>query len=154
MFGRIRKGNAGMTGKLVWVAMLSAGMAMAQASSVPATKGATPNTPAFDVVSIRQNTSGPAPGLPQFGPTPDGYRMTNMQLLGPILTAYIPETASTSAFAPNQIKGLPDWVMTDRFDIDARVGDENLAEWQKPATQKTMLQAMLQSLLADRKSGV
>src|ERR1035441_511123 len=139
MFGRIRKGNAGMTGKLVWVAMLSAGMAMAQASSVPATKGATPNTPAFDVVSIRQNTSGPAPGLPQFGPTPDGYRMTNMQFLAPILTAYTPQTAGASAFTPNQIKGLPDWVMTDPFDIDAKVGDENLPEWQKPALDKAEL---------------
>ena len=141
-----------MIGKLVWVAILSAGIAMGQASSAPATKGATPNTLAFDVVSIRQNQAADTQrrnGPPQFGPTADGYRMVGAPLVLPIITAYIPQTGA-AAFMPDQIKGLPDWVMRDSYDIDAKVSEEDMAEWQKPASQKTMLPAMMQALLEDR----
>jgi uncharacterized protein (TIGR03435 family) len=58
--------------------------------------------------------------------------------------------AGIASFTLDQIVGLPDWVMHDRYDIDAKVGAEDLPEWQKPATQPAMLQAMLQSLLEDR----
>ncbi len=136
-----------MTGRLLVVGLLSCGMAMAQAAPAPAVAG---KPMAFDVVSIRQNMADQGPGLPQFGPTQDGYRMINMQLFLPILTAYIPQTQGTASFTPDQLIGLPDWVMRDRFDIEAKVSGEDLEEWQKPASQSAMLQAMLQSLLADR----
>lgn len=35
-------------------------------------------------------------------------------------------------------------------DIDARIPDADRAEWQKPESQKVMLQAMLQAMFADR----
>jgi uncharacterized protein (TIGR03435 family) len=41
-------------------------------------------------------------------------------------------------------------VTHDIYDIDARVSEGDMAEWQKPASQKTMLPAMMQSLLEDR----
>ena len=104
---------------------------------------------AFDVVSIRQNVSQQRNGPPVFGPTADGYRMVGAPLILPIITAYVP-TVGAAAFAPDQITGLPDWAMRDAFDIDAKVAEEDRPEWQKPAAQKAMLQAMMQSLLADR----
>jgi uncharacterized protein (TIGR03435 family) len=75
--------------------------------------------------------------------------MVGAPLLLPIVTAYIPQTGA-AAFMGDQIRGLPDWAMRDAYDIDARVSEEDMAEWQKPASQKTMLPAMMQSLLEDR----
>jgi uncharacterized protein (TIGR03435 family) len=125
------------------------GTAVAQAPA----KDAAPTKPlAFDVVSIRENPAALTQrrnGPPQFGPTGDGYRMVGGPLLLPIITAYIPQTGA-AAFMGDQIKGLPDWVMRDAYDIDAKVSEEDMAEWQKPASQKTMLPAMMQSLLEDR----
>jgi len=106
---------------------------------------------AFDVVSIRRNVSTDLPrnGPPPFGPTPTGYRMTNSPLLLPILTAYVPQ-GGAAAFTPDRITGLPDWAMQERWDIDARVADEDVVEWQKPASQAKMLPAMMQAMLVER----
>lgn len=102
---------------------------------------------AFDVVSIRQNLSG---GIhDDFGPTPDGYRMTNKPLLLAIITAYVPQSGDGALFT-NNVVGLPDWAQRDNFDIDAKVSEADLAEWRTPTTQKVMLRAMLQAMLADR----
>jgi uncharacterized protein (TIGR03435 family) len=143
-----------MIGKIFVVSLLGVGMAMGQAASAPtsAATAAPVKTLAFDVVSIRQNTAGIGrqAGLPVFGPTADGYRMTNMQLMLPILTAYVPQTGGAAFFTNNQVTGLPDWVETERYDIDAKVADDDRAEWQKPAEQPAMLRAMLQALLVDR----
>ena len=38
----------------------------------------------------------------------------------------------------------------DSYDIDARIADADQAEWQKPESQKVMLQAMLQAMFAER----
>src|ERR1039457_6480736 len=112
-----------MTHKLFCLALLSAGMAMGQATSAPSPATAKPGKPlAFDVVSIRQDQAALTQrrnGPPQFGPTADGYRMVGGPLLLPIITTYIPQTGA-AAFMPNQIKGLPDWVTHDIYDIDAR----------------------------------
>jgi bla regulator protein BlaR1 len=111
---------------------------------------------AFDVVSIRQNISpmqmmmGPQSGPPQFGPTGDGYRMSNMSLLLPMMTAYVPQVGGAAFYAQDQVKGYPAWMMTERYDIDARIADADQAEWQKPESQKVMLQAMLQAMFAER----
>ncbi|MGA2437195.1 MAG: TIGR03435 family protein [Acidobacteriaceae bacterium] len=111
---------------------------------------------AFDVVSIRRNISpmqmymGTQSTIPQFGPTADGYRMTNMSLALPLMTAYVPQVGGTAMYGQDQVKGLPDWFMSERYDIDARIADEDRVEWQKPESQKVMLQAMLQAMLAER----
>jgi uncharacterized protein (TIGR03435 family) len=136
-----------------WLLILAVGLGtgMAQTSApVPATAATPAKALAFDVISIRQDASTQRRnGPPQFGPTADGYRMVAAPLVLPIITAYIPQ-AGAAAFMPDQIKGLPDWVMRDAYDIDAKVSEEDIAEWQKPASQKTMLPAMMQSLLEER----
>ena len=164
-----------MIGKVLAVGLACAGMAMGQTAMTPAQAGAaaTPTAPAtaatatnaaptapakayaFEVISIRQNKTPPqvlrpGSGLPQFGPTGDGYRMTNMSMIVPIITAYVPQVAGSASYTPDQIKGLPDWTNSERYDIDARIGDEDRAEWQKPEAQKAMLQAMLQAMFAER----
>jgi uncharacterized protein (TIGR03435 family) len=148
------------------VCVLLAGGAFAQTSApaaqvsesrpgAPATAAA--KAYAFDVVSIRQNISpmqmmmGPQSGPPQYGPTADGYRMANQSLVLPLLTAYVPQVGGATFYSPqDQIKGLPDWLMRERYDIDARIAGEDRAEWQKPESQKVMLQAMLQAMFAER----
>ncbi|MGP8259384.1 MAG: TIGR03435 family protein [Acidobacteriaceae bacterium] len=107
---------------------------------------------AFEVVSIRQNLYAATQhmGQPQFGPTPDGFSMTGMPLILPILTAYVPQVGGAAFYENDQIKGIPDWLNTERYDIDARISDEGRAEWQKPESQKVMLRAMLQAMLVER----
>jgi len=132
-----------------WVAVLLGGMGMAMAQA-PASTAAPAKPLSFDIVSIRQNLSPQRNGPPQFGPTADGYHMAGGPLLLPIITAYLPQGGTAVAFMPDQIKGLPDWAMRDSYDIDAKVAEENMADWQKPAQQKTMLPAMMQALFEDR----
>jgi uncharacterized protein (TIGR03435 family) len=154
-----------MIGKILAVGFVCVGMAVGQTAAAPAAASATANTTtttaaavpakayAFDVISIRENKTPMQPmmGMPVFGPTADGYHMANQSLLIPLLTAYVPQAGSTAFFNPqDQIKGLPDWLMGERYDIDARIADEDRAEWQKPDAQKAMMQAMLQAMFAER----
>ncbi len=61
----------------------------------------------FDVVSIREDKSEPAPQNPvQNGPTPDGYRLKGLPLMAVIQRAYIPSEGGLT-FRPYQITGLP-----------------------------------------------
>jgi hypothetical protein len=105
----------------------------------------------FDVISIRSNKTPPTPeAVEQDGPAADGFR-SRQTLLLPFMTAYVPQVGGAAFYSlQEQIKGLPDWVMTERYDIDARISDQDRTEWQKPQSQKVMLRAMLQALLADR----
>ena len=102
----------------------------------------------FGVVSIRENLS---PGGPQsYGPTPDGYRMVNLPLTLPILTAYV-QSGSGAMFSPDNIVGIQDVLMgMGRYDIDARVSEADRAAWQDPKQQPEMLREMLQAMLAER----
>jgi uncharacterized protein (TIGR03435 family) len=137
-----------MIGRILATTFVSVGMALAQ-TTLPATTAAPAKTYAFEVVSIRPNKSAPQMQQP-FGPTADGYRITNMSLYAPLLTAYVPQTGTAAFNMEGQIKGLPDWFKTDRYDIDARIAQEDRAEWQKPLAQKVMLQSMLQAMFAER----
>jgi uncharacterized protein (TIGR03435 family) len=67
-----------------------------------------------------------------------------------LIMAYVPRVGSASFNYEDQIKGLPAWVINQRYDIDARIADEDRAEWKKPEARKTMLQAMLQAMLVNR----
>ena len=102
-------------------------------------------THSFEVVSIRENTTG---GMRQFEPTPRGFRATNLLLAIAIVTAYPP--TSSSAFGPKSIIGIPDWAKDARYDISATVPEADLTEWQNPQRQPELLRSMLQSMLHDR----
>jgi len=106
----------------------------------------------FEVVSVREDKSVPTPqNSPQFGPTPDGYRLKNLTVFIAILAAYIPSQGGDSAFFNvNQIAGMPAWLPPIRYDIDAKVSEADLPKWKDPALQPAMLRAMLQAMLADR----
>jgi bla regulator protein blaR1 len=134
---------------LVGVGLIAVGLpgvGFAQAA-VSQGAGADAKPMAFEVVSIRQHKGDDV--TPSNGPTADGYHMTNMSLAVPIVTAYVPQTGNSALYMKNQVKGIPDW-MRDQYDIEAKVSEADLAEWHEPAAQTAMLQAMLQTMLADR----
>ena len=101
---------------------------------------------AFEVVSIRQSAPG---GQPHFGATATGYQATNLPLMASVLMAYLPLSGEAYYTGP-RIQGAPDWAMSERYAIDAKVSDADAAEWQKPEVQKVMLRSMLQAMLANR----
>jgi uncharacterized protein (TIGR03435 family) len=135
--------------------LLTAPPLLAQADTSPAAAthlgtGGKPLT--FDVVSTREDKSEPTPqNPPQFGATPDGYRLKGPPLALVIRTAYIPSQGGDSvSFAPYQIMGLPAWFNSTRYDIEAKVSEADLPRWKDPAQQPAMLRSMLQAMLADR----
>ena len=76
--------------------------------------------------------------------TPDGFSATGVTLQTLIREAYGVED--------NQISGAPDWVNTQRYDIEAK-RDKSVANELRalgPDQGKLVMQGMLQSLLADR----
>ena len=131
-----------MIGKILAVGFVCAGTAVGQAvgqigtapagASVAATTTAAAvpaKAYAFDVISIRPNKTpmqmmmGPQSGPPQFGPTADGYHMANQSLFLVLITAYVPQVGGVAFYTFDQIKGMPDWFMNERYDVDARIGD-------------------------------
>jgi uncharacterized protein (TIGR03435 family) len=77
--------------------------------------------------------------------------MKNCPLIAALVMAYVPADGNTLGFATyGRVVGDPDWMKADRYDIDARVDQADMAAWQNPATQKEMLHQMMQSLLAER----
>jgi uncharacterized protein (TIGR03435 family) len=141
-----------MIGKILLAGFVCAGIAMAQSPNPP--KAAAPMTPAaakvyaFDVVSIRHNISEENGDIGKV--TADGYRMINNLVYVVIRTAYLPQTAGSTHYSLGQMKGLPGWVNTEKYDLDARISGEDRAAWQNPAEQKAMLQSMLQTMLVER----
>jgi uncharacterized protein (TIGR03435 family) len=163
-----------MIGKILAVGFVCAGAAFGQTATAPAaastpavansaptstaipapaaTAAASPSRAyAFDVISIRQiKVPFTRAMAAQDGPTPDGYR-SHQPLVLLLLTAYVPQVGGAAFYNfQDQIKGLPDWLLSDGYDIDARIANEDRAEWQKPESQKVMLRGMLQALLAER----
>jgi uncharacterized protein (TIGR03435 family) len=79
---------------------------------------------------------------------PDGFTATNIPIMTILYLAFPQEINATDAY-----KNVPDWVTRDRFDIIAKVSPEDLATWRKSDQsrfEKPLLEAMLQSALADR----
>lgn len=132
-----------MIGRTRVVALLCGGLAMGQTPIAPKV-GSAAKPMAFEVVSIRQNKT---EGNGTFGVTSDGFRMTNMTLGRLVGTAYVPQSGGAVFWEP---VGYPPWLTKERYDVEAKVSDADLAEWQKPASQTLMLRSMLQTLLAER----
>jgi uncharacterized protein (TIGR03435 family) len=136
-----------MIARILALGLMGVGMAAGQ---VPAAAPTPAKAYTFEVVSIRQNKSPirMEKGAPDVGPTADGYRMRNISMMTPLLTAFPPQVGGGAFYPYDQLKGLPDW--QERYDIEARISDEDRAEWQKPERQRVMLQSMLQAMLVDR----
>jgi uncharacterized protein (TIGR03435 family) len=83
--------------------------------------------------------------------TPDGYRVAGQPLFYTIMLAYFPQ--GMAYWSADRISGAPAW-LNDQYDINAKVSDADLAEWQKQGPlgldKKVMLHQMLQAMLADR----
>jgi uncharacterized protein (TIGR03435 family) len=133
--------------------------ALAQSPAVPVAAagpilGADGKPLAFDVASIRRNMSGIGTcGPPMSQGTADGLHMTNCPLILALIMAYVPTNGDELGFfamIKSRIVGAPDWFMSERYDIDARISESDHAAWQQPATQKAMLRTMMQTLLAER----
>lgn len=103
-----------------------------QSPNVPA------NPPAFSVATIRINDSG-RNGI-QTQIAPDGVSIANIPLQNLL--------SETFGVEPNQVLGLPDALKYERYDIQAKVAEEDTAAM-KTLTMKQKL-AMLQSLLEER----
>lgn len=121
------------------VITLAAPVAVAQ--SPPA--AAVPN-PAFEVASVKQNKSGsPQRGM---GFQPGGrFRATNMTLRGVVAAAY----GTPEPLPLFRVLEGPNWIDSDRFDIEAIAGSEFVETQSRPGwTVRGEL--MLRTLLADR----
>jgi uncharacterized protein (TIGR03435 family) len=96
--------------------------------------------PAFDVVSVKPNTSGEA-GL-HLGVTPDRLRAINVPLTQFIRAAYTLQVY--------QIAGAPSWVESERFDITGLSDADLTAPVVWTPGHYAPLQLLMQSGLADR----
>ncbi|MGP8259376.1 MAG: TIGR03435 family protein [Acidobacteriaceae bacterium] len=139
--------------KVCIVGLMSCGMAMGQAASAPAasglaatTKAAPSKTYAFEVVSIRPSKPGSPPAFAKV--LPDGYRVPNVSMWSMIMTAYFPQGVAYWTY--DRLVGGPPWLQSELYDIDAKVSETDIAEWQKQGPQAPMLLQMLQTMLADR----
>jgi bla regulator protein blaR1 len=104
----------------------------------------------FAVISIRRDTSG---GPQHIGvATADGYQMKNLFLGYLLWMAYAPPTSGAAPYSTDQFIGMPAWLTgdDDRYDVEAKVDEADLADWQNPARQPAMLRSMLQAMLEDR----
>jgi uncharacterized protein (TIGR03435 family) len=98
--------------------------------------------PAFEVASIKPNTSGS--GSSRSGTRDGGYFFaTNVSLKSLILQAY--------GLQDFQVSGGPDWIDSDRFDIEARAEAGAVIQDEPPDSGRPSTFAlMLQSLLEER----
>jgi uncharacterized protein (TIGR03435 family) len=122
--------------------------ALAQAAA-PASQPSAVKPLAFEVVSIRPDPSSTLEHE-RTTITPDGWHLEHGSLMAALLTAYVPTTSDAMMYTVSTLGGIPDWVRTEIYDIDAKVPEADLAAWQNPVTQPAMLRTMLQAMLADR----
>jgi uncharacterized protein (TIGR03435 family) len=87
---------------------------------------------AFEVASVKPNKSGTTQA--NVGMPPNGVNFVNLPLRGIIQLAY-------GINQPSKLAGVPDWAVTERYDITARAAG--------PITQDER-RLMLQALLAER----
>jgi uncharacterized protein (TIGR03435 family) len=96
-----------------------------------ATLAAGQPAPAFEVASVKPNTSGDVEG--SIGPRPGGYVATNIPLRLLIIRAHELRTF--------QVVGGPGWIDGERFDVTARAPE---------GTPPNQIYPMLRTLLAER----
>jgi len=136
--------------ELVFVSTLLSCCCLAAQAPAASTASTTASKPlSFEVVSIRPSKPG-TPRRVQWGTSQDGYHVVGQRLRDTLMIAYFPQ--GIAFWSADRLSGAPGW-LDDQFDIDARVSEADLTEWQKQGTtleEKPMFRQMLQSMLADR----
>jgi uncharacterized protein (TIGR03435 family) len=139
--------------RIVAAALLTCGIALAQSTPVATAPPAPTPVPAkplaFEVVSIRPAKPG-AYATVNTGVSPEGYTVPSQPLIYTILMAYFPQ--GFAYWSNARFSGAPHW-LNDQYEINAKVSEADLAEWQKQGKtldKEPMLRQMLQAMLADR----
>jgi uncharacterized protein (TIGR03435 family) len=147
MIGRVNvKRNSSLKSLLVGFAMMVVpfGHTIALAQVVVSQKAegtATKSPLMFDVVSVKLNKSGPG-NINIYSPTGgDGMNLTNVAL--PDIVAYAYGIQSFDL-----LSGLPDWAESDRYDIQAKVADSDVAKFR--SLNEAQRKLMIQALMTDR----
>lgn len=96
----------------------------------------------FEVISIRPNHSGQVSMGIVSAPMSDGVRIINMPPDDIIQWGF-------GLFLGDQIVGVPQWAKQERYDITAKVGDEDVEAFRK-VIDPIQRAPMLQKLLVDR----
>lgn len=127
----------------VGVAALTASSLAGQAHSAVAAQTSVTPQPAFEVASINENKSGSGGSHSDFNH--GRFSATNIQLK--TLFQY-----DAYGIPGPQIVGGPDWLTSERFDIEAKVDDQSIAQIEKLSHEErlAMERQMMQQLLADR----
>lgn len=100
----------------------------------------------FEVVSIRPHPAGTMPYPTVF--TPDSYSETET-ISEMIMQAYNPQP--WRYWSRSKIQDAPAWVANDRYDINARVADADVAAWKEVLYQNSgLLRSAMQSMLKER----
>jgi uncharacterized protein (TIGR03435 family) len=131
-------------GYFFFAALSASGQAPAQSGTASGGANATTKLPEFEVTSIRRNNSGPVSG--SIRNLPDGLVVSNAPLKTLLKDAY--GFSSFNNFEDDRILGAPDWVKSDRYDIQAKVSEADIAAISKLSKDQRL--AMIQPLLADR----
>jgi uncharacterized protein (TIGR03435 family) len=129
---------------LVLLAVCAASCISAQGQADPAVSApATPKALSYDVISIRPNNS--ADQSSSWRNSSNGIVLTNAPLSWLVRNAF-------NIITDDQLAGLPGWVDSDRYDIQAKMDDESAASWKNMTRQEKASQQrlLLQSLLVNR----
>lgn len=151
MAKRVLIGVTAVLGMMLAIAFDSLRVAgqSAQAAVVPSQENASASVPtagsgpAFEVASIKHHEGSDGP-MRMDGPDPSQYVATNLPVKFLIEVAY--------GMKDFQVSGGPNWIETERFDIDAKI-DDSTAERLRGLSldeQRAQKFLMLQTLLADR----
>jgi uncharacterized protein (TIGR03435 family) len=122
---------------LLLAAVIAAPIALAQTPQ-PTPQPAIAPTPKFDVVSVKLDKA--AQGWRETI-TADGYSAKGITLKTLLMHAY-------GIMPDYRIVGAPGWSNDNRYDIEAKVGDSDVAALQK--MERTQRFAMLQQVLTER----
>jgi uncharacterized protein (TIGR03435 family) len=145
--------NKKLCSLLVAVTCLLAALAPIS-SSAGAQKPRTQNSNApqkefkFEVFSIRPSKPG---GMPSQGKgfLPNGYQTINDTMWQTIMHAY--NTEPPMNWGDAKLLNAPKWVTDDFYNIEARVADRDMPEWQKQSPVNPMLlRSALQAALKER----
>jgi uncharacterized protein (TIGR03435 family) len=125
---------------------LASAASSANATSTSTSTTAPAKTYEYEVASIKPSKTGGANGSFRFGMryTEDGLSVENFPLMLLVQQAY--------GVGKDRISGAPDWLNSERYDIEAKMDGAAAEEMKKldPEDLRNARRLMLQALLADR----